>query len=121
MTRDEVFAIIQQSYHIEPEFLWARTPNSAIWRHPDNRKWFAIIMDFRARHLDGHITEQDLNKVIDVVNVKIDPEAGEELLQQPGIYPAFHMNKIHWISLRLDEISPDLFQALLARSYELTA
>ena len=36
---------IQNEYHSLPEHLWARFPNYTVFRHQDNQKWFALIMD----------------------------------------------------------------------------
>ena len=32
-------------YKAEPEYLWRRYPDYAVFRHEDNQKWFGIIMD----------------------------------------------------------------------------
>ena len=33
------------AYNLAPESLWAKSPNHLVLRRPDNRKWFAWIMD----------------------------------------------------------------------------
>ncbi len=42
---------MKKKYKAEPEFLWKRFPDYAVFRHQDNRKWFAIIMDVPAEKL----------------------------------------------------------------------
>lgn len=37
-----------------------------------------------------------------------------------GIYPAYHMNKEHWLSLHLSEIDEALLFELLDESFALT-
>ena len=37
------------------------------------------------------------------INLKVDPEIGTELREQhPGVEPGYHMNKKHWITVRMD-------------------
>ncbi len=42
--REEIFDYVKENYNVEPEYLWDDTPDAAILRHPNNRKWFALIM-----------------------------------------------------------------------------
>ncbi|AZA50066.1 MmcQ/YjbR family DNA-binding protein [Chryseobacterium carnipullorum] len=54
------------------------------------------------------------------INVKTDPEWSAELREQhPQITGAFHMNKTHWNSVRLEGIKRDLILKLIDHSYEL--
>ncbi|WP_230470755.1 MmcQ/YjbR family DNA-binding protein [Kingella kingae] len=41
-----------------------------------------------------------------VVNVKLTPEWITQLSGQHGFAPAYHMNKKHWLSVRLDNMLP---------------
>lgn len=60
--------------------------------------------------------------VIDVVNLKCDPILIGSLRKEPGIFPAYHMNKANWISVALDGSVPDeLIKMLLDMSYGATA
>ena len=43
MTREEWQRYIRDTYSVDGEFLWAKYPGYEIFRHPDNRKWFALI------------------------------------------------------------------------------
>ena len=57
----------------------------------------------------------------DIVNLKIEPSYGAMLGQDyPGsIFPGYHMNKLHWISVDLNGGVPDaLFKELIDGSYE---
>ena len=45
---------------------------------------------------------------VDVINMKIDDLFFRDLIiQEDGIMPAYHMNKMHWISVLLDGTVPD--------------
>ncbi len=95
--RKEVLAFIKKEYGVEAECPWARYPENEVFRHEDNKKWFALIMPVGKKHLgmgdEGYV---------DIINVKLDSMLIDMLRQQEGFLPAYHMNKKHWISVRLD-------------------
>ena len=39
---------------------------------------------------------------MDVVNLKCEPDLIPNLINEKGIYPAYHMNKCHWISVDIE-------------------
>jgi predicted DNA-binding protein (MmcQ/YjbR family) len=43
--KDKVFKYIKDKYKASPEYLWRRYPGYAVFRHEDNSKWFAVVMD----------------------------------------------------------------------------
>ena len=47
MNKEEIFKYIKASYNVEPEFLWDDTPDTAVFRHLNNKKWFGIIMNVK--------------------------------------------------------------------------
>lgn len=102
-------------YSAEPEYLWKTAPDFAVFRHQNNRKWFAILMPIEASKI-GLTTEGK----IPVLNVKAKPEAIGSLRMIKGIYPAYHMNKEHWVSLNLAEIDEALLFELIDESFDLT-
>lgn len=93
---------IAEQYNILPEYLWRSHPNDAVFRHAHNRKWFVITMGLSG----SQIGLQDIDN-IDVMNVKLPPEWVAQLSGQHGFAPAFHMNKRHWLSVRLDGTLPE--------------
>ena len=96
--RENVYQYVKEKYQSEPEYLWRHFPNTAIMRHKENRKWFAVIMDISKDKLG---LKSDV--VVDILNVKIDDEMlMEVLIQQQGIFRGYHMNKTKWISILLD-------------------
>ena len=96
---------IQQHYGIEPEYPWTKYPDYAVFRHSHHRKWFALLMNIPAHKLG---LENDAE--IWVVNVKAKSEEIGSLRMMNGIYPAYHMNKEHWLSLNLAEINDKLLR-----------
>ena len=61
------------------------------------------------------------DKRIDVMNVKCDPLLIGSLAGHDGFYSAYHMNKMHWLTIKLDEASTEQIKSLIDMSYEMTA
>lgn len=115
--RNEIIQYAKETYHTEPEYLWAKTPDCAVLRHRDNRKWYAIIMDISKEKL-----RMQGDEIVDILNVKCDPVMITSLLQSEGFFPAYHMNKTYWITILLDgTVSAEKITGLLDFSYDMTA
>ncbi|OOF43691.1 MmcQ/YjbR family DNA-binding protein [Rodentibacter trehalosifermentans] len=106
---------IKQRYHTQAEYPWAKFPDYAVFRHQNNRKWFAVLMEVRADKIGIEGEEK-----IAILNVKANPEEIGSLRMIKGVYPAYHMNKEHWLSLHLAEIDEKLLFELLDESFSLT-
>lgn len=115
--RDKVFAYIKKKYKAAPEYPWGED-DGAVLRHEDNRKWFALVMNIGRDKL-GLAGEGR----IDVVNLKIDDKTFKDvLMQDKGIFPAYHMNKEHWITVLLDgTVEQDRVCSLIDLSFAATA
>ena len=98
----EVIGYIKSKYDSEPEFLWKRTPNNAVFRHQGNRKWFAALLLDMPREKLGLVESGK----VDVLNLKCDPLLLGSLLDGKRYLPGYHMNKEHWITLLLDGSIP---------------
>ena len=116
MNREELEAYIQNHYATLPDYPWADTPRTAVFRHANNRKWFALMMEVPRDKLGLAGTEK-----LDIVNFKCDPILISSLRGETGIFPAYHMNKASWITASLDgSVSAETIELLLDVSYELT-
>jgi len=116
ISREEIFLYVKEKYGIEPDYPWMRTPNYAILRHRNSRKWFAAIVD---------ITEDKLgldgNNPVDAFNLKCDPTLVGALRNEEGIFPAYHMNKEHWITVLMkSSVAKEEVYGLIDLSYGLT-
>lgn len=116
ISREEIFMHTKEKYNVIPDYPWIRTPNNAILRHEHNRKWFGAIVD---------VTEDKLgldgDRLIDVLLLKCDPVLVGSLRSEPGILPAYHMNKEHWITVLLDgSVTKEMIYGLIELSYQLT-
>ena len=117
MNRSELETYITETYHASAEYPWLKYPNYAVFRHRDNQKWFAVIMDIPRNKL-GMPGET----LLDAVNFKSNPILIGSLLGEPGFFPAYHMNKDWWITAALDgTVSEDKIKMLLDISYRATA
>jgi predicted DNA-binding protein (MmcQ/YjbR family) len=115
-TRKAILAYIKSQYGIEPDYPWRRNPNYAILRHKTSRKWLAAIIDISK----GKLGLKGDN-VVDVLNLKCDPLLIGPLQKEAGIFPAYHMNKEHWISVLLESPIPkEKVFGLIDLSYDLT-
>ena len=116
MTRQELFDWVNSEYGTLPEYQWAKFPRYAVLRNDDN-KWYAVIMDVPKNKFDI-----DSDEVVDVLNVKADMMLIDMLVEKPGYYRAYHMNKNQWMSIFLDGSVPDeAIKNLIAESYEKTS
>ncbi len=116
MNRTELEAYISEIYHVEKEIPWKDAPGYFVFRHAENRKWFAVIMDIPKAKL-GLSGEE----ILDVVNLKCDPILIGTLCAEKGFFPAYHMNKEHWITVALDGSAPDdKIEMLLEMSFTAT-
>ena len=110
---------IKSEYGVSPEFLWPdRYPGYAVFRHCDNKKWFALVATISSKSLG---LKED--KTIDVINLKFDKNQTYDFAETSDhIFPAYHMNKSNWITIWLDGTLPNgLIFELIKKSYLLSA
>ena len=105
---------VQEKYGNQLEYLWEKSPDTAVLRHEGNKKWYAVLMKISWDKL-----EKGREGQVEAVNLKHDQVA--DLLLNKGIYPAFHMNKRYWISVALDDaLSDEEVLELIEKSWNLT-
>ena len=57
MNREQFIQYISEEYGVEGEYLWAKYPRYCVFRHPNNNKWFALVMDVPKNKLGLQGTE----------------------------------------------------------------
>lgn len=116
--REHLFDHVKKKYKAEPEHLWMRFPDYAIFRHKDNKKWFGLVMAIPRRKLG-----MDGDDIVDILNVKLsDPLLVDILIQQPGYFRGYHISRGNWVSILLDGSVPfDDICRWLEESYLTTA
>ncbi len=99
-TRSSILTFAAETYQTVPDYPWERTPDCAVLRCK-NGKWYALIMPIPRSKLG--LPE---DTVCDVMNLKCDPLMLGSVLMQKGFFPAYHMNKNHWLTVLLDGSVP---------------
>jgi len=113
--RETVQRFIEEQYGAEPEYLWAKYPEYAVFRRQDNRKWFAVLMNVPKKKLGLEGEE-----VVEILDLKCDPKLIGALRKNQGFLPAYHMSKENWITVLLDgSVSMEELEPLLDMSYGL--
>ena len=115
MTKQQLFEYCLNTYGTSPDYPFDEDFETAVLRHTDNRKWYAIVM--RVSRCKFGI---DSDEVIDVVNLKLPTEMFGSFGAADGVHPAYHMNKLHWISVLLPDAPDDVVQFLTNVSFEAT-
>ena len=98
-----------------PDYPFDEDFETAVLRHADNHKWFALLMKVSRRKFGF-----DSDEIIDIVNLKLPVEMFGSFGKEDGVYPAYHMNKLHWISVMLSAAADNTVEFLVNVSYEVT-
>ena len=115
MTKQGFLEYCLDTYGTSPDYPFDDLLETAVLRHSYNRKWYALVMRVSRRKFGF-----DNDEVIDVVNLKLPTEMFGSFGVADGIYPAYHMNKLHWISVLLPDAPEDVIQFLVNVSFEAT-
>lgn len=115
MTKQAFFQYCLDAYGTAPDYPFEEDFETAVLRHADTRKWYGIVMRVSRRKFGF-----DCDEVIDVVNLKLPMEMYGSFGASDGVHPAYHMNKLHWISVLLPDAQEDLVMFLTGVSFEAT-
>ena len=112
----EIRDYILKTYAVEPECPFDDL-ESLVFRHRENRKWFALVMFSLPREKLG---AKD-GGTVDILNLKCDPILQGSLLDGRRYFPGYHMNKEHWLTVVLDgSVSMEELKPLIDFSFDLT-
>lgn len=115
MNKQDFLSHCLEVFGTSPDYPFDEDFETAVLRHADNRKWYAIVMRVSRRKFGLRSDE-----VIDVVNLKLPTEMFGSFDASDGVYPAYHMNKHHWISVLLPDAPEDIVHFLTNVSFEAT-
>ena len=114
--KDDYISWIKNQFGAEPDFPWPDTPDYCVFRCP-NEKWFALVMRIKYKQL-GLTGDEN----VWVVNMKADQAEIPNLIDHKSIFPAWHMNKKHWITVLLTAVTDfEKLCELTLKSYELVS
>ena len=115
MTKQQFFSHCLSTHSTAPDYPFEGDFETAVFRHSGSRKWYAIVMRVSRRKFGF-----DSDEIIDVVNLKLPTEMFGSFGASDGVYPAYHMNKLHWVSVLLPDSPDDIVEFLLNVSFEAT-
>ena len=111
----EVVDYVKNKYGDKLEFLWEKSPKTAVVRRKSSKKWYAVILTLSKRKLN-----LDSDELVEVINLHNSPEEIEKLIDNKRYFPAYHMNKKHWCTICLDgTVELEKIYKLIDMSYEL--
>lgn len=115
---EKVIDHIGKKYGVQPEHPWKTYPDYMVFRHEDNKKWFALIMNVSRAKLRLAGSGQ-----VWIVNLKLgDLLLRDMLIQQEGILPGYHIRAGDWVSVLLDgSVEENTVFGLTEKSYQATA
>ena len=116
--RNDVIEYIRKSYECDIEYPWMPYPEYGVFRHKDNQKWYALMMDVPRSKLG-----LSGNDVVDVLNLKLaDFLTRDFLIQRDGFFPGYHISRGNWITVLLDgTVELEEICHLIDVSYKVTA
>ena len=114
MNKETFIEYVSDTYGVTPDCPFTDDYVSKVFRHPSNRKWFALLMEIGLNKLSPDKKGEEY-----VINLKCEP-AAFDLRKKKGVYPAYHMNKEHWITVVLKEAEEEDIKFLTDISFNLT-
>lgn len=113
---EEIIRYVKDKYNDELEFLWKSSPSTAILRNKINNKWYFLITILEKAKLG---LKEDGN--VEIINLMINPSVLPKMIDNKNYFLAYHMNKKHWITLKLDgSINIKEILKLIDESYEIS-
>lgn len=113
---NEVIRYLEEKYQDELEYLWKSSPNNAIFRNKENKKWYGVFLTISKDKLGLGSDEK-----IEIIDLRYDREKIEEIIDYKNIYPGYHMNKKSWITILLNNcVSDKMLFELIDNSYKLS-
>lgn len=111
-----VIEYIKRTYDDEPEYLWKKFPNNAIFRRKDTKTWYAALLTVKEKKI-GLLGEENL----EILDLRIEPERLSSLLDYHNYFPAYHMNKKNWFTVLLNgTVKNEEIYSYIDNSYRLT-
>ena len=109
----KIIDYIRSKYGDEVEYLWEKFPDNAVARRKDNSKWYLAILTVKKDRLGF-----DSQEKVEIIDLRANSDEIPELIKSNNIYPGYHMNKKHWISIILDgSVNIDEIYTYIDKSY----
>lgn len=110
--KEQLLAYAQECFQTAPVYPWKDLAHCVL-KSSLHKKWYAIVM-----RIPYEALKIERQGSVDIVNVKADPQMITQLIDRQHYFPAYHMNKKHWITILLDRNTDmDKVKELLHNSY----
>ena len=144
MQKEELFAFAAALGGAVIDYPFQDDFETAVFRHADTRRWFGIWLSVPCRWFGAEAAGRGSAGLFGAentgakntgrggadakntgaafcLNVKCPPDLIPLLTgQERGVYPAYHMNRTHWVTVRPCECADDTVRRLVQLSYTLT-
>lgn len=144
MQKEELFAFAAALGGAVIDYPFQDDFETAVFRHADTRRWFGIWLSVPCRQFGAEAAGRGSAGLFGAentgakntgrgsadakntgaafcLNVKCPPDLIPLLTgQERGVYPAYHMNRTHWVTVRPCECADDTVRRLVQLSYTLT-
>lgn len=139
MQKEELFAFAAALGGAVIDYPFQDDFETAVFRHADTRRWFGIWLSVPCRWFGAEAAGRGNTGLFGAenagregagvkntgaafcLNVKCPPDLIPLLTgQERGVYPAYHMNRTHWVTVRPCECTDDTVRRLVQLSYTLT-
>lgn len=144
MQKEELFAFAAALGGAVIDYPFQDDFETAVFRHADTRRWFGIWLSVPCRWFGAEVAGRGNTGLFGAeitgvkntgrggadakntgaafcLNVKCPPDLIPLLTgQERGVYPAYHMNRTHWVTVRPCECADDTVRRLVQLSYTLT-
>lgn len=139
MQKEELFAFAAALGGAVIDYPFQDNFETAVFRHADTRRWFGIWLSVPCRWFGAEAAGRGNTGLFGAenagregagvkntgaafcLNVKCPPDLIPLLTgQERGVYPAYHMNRTHWVTVRSCECADDTVRRLVQLSYTLT-
>lgn len=144
MQKEELFAFAAALGGAVIDYPFQDDFETAVFRHADTRRWFGIWLSVPCRWFGAENAGRGSAGLFGAenagvkntgrggadakntgaafcLNVKCPPDLIPLLTgQERGVYPAYHMNRTHWVTVRPCECADDTVRRLVQLSYTLT-
>ena len=109
--------VIRSLYGDEPQYLFERDNETAVWRRKDNGRWYGVAMPLSKRKLGLPSDE-----VVQTLLLHVDPDELDRIVDGRVYFRGYHMNKKHWMTVCLDgSVGLEELTERIATSYALGA
>lgn len=111
----KIINYIVEKHKDEPEYLWAKAPNNAVFREKSSEKWYAVLLEIKKEKVG--LNEEGL---IEIIDLKAATDKILSIVDNTNYLPGYHMNKKHWFTIKLDGSVPiKIIYSLIDDSFNL--